>query len=43
MYKRSLALDIVVKSGEQERGHISPVPAFEMRMLLEEVTRVGKD
>jgi hypothetical protein len=43
MYERSLALNMVVRSKEQERGHLSLVPAFEIRMLLEEVTRVGKD
>jgi hypothetical protein len=43
MYKQSLALDTVVRSREQERGYQSLVPAFEIRMLLEEVTRVRKD
>jgi hypothetical protein len=43
MYERSPALDIVVRSREQVRGHRPPVPAFEMSMLLEEVTGVGKN
>jgi hypothetical protein len=43
MYKQSLALDMVVRSREQERGYRSLVLAFKMRMLLKEVTKVGKD
>lgn len=41
MYERSLVTDLVVRRGEQERGHRSPVPAFEMSMLLEEVAEGG--